>query len=131
MLVSLVLLGCHLAEAENPTEDASDTPFIEVGHEGDAVRGVRIGGKQGVLAGKDEQSAGIRVGGEKGVVIGTTPDAAGVRVGGEKGVLIGKDAKTRGIRVGGEKGIVIDSDKGITIGGKKLIGRARKAESSE
>lgn len=98
------------------TEAAAPAPEVE--------KGIHVGNDNGVHVGREGDDRGVAVGGEHGVLIGDQEDVNGVRVGGEKGVMVGKDDETKGVRVGGEKGVEV-GDKGLSIGGKTVIGKKK------
>lgn len=114
--------GGEPAPASASTSDPS-SPAFAVGHDRAGNRGVRVGGEHGVLVGDQAEVDGVRVGGDHGVMVGDDGTTQGVRVGGEKGVVVGQDANTQGVRVGGQKGVEVDVKKGVSIGGKKLLGK--------
>ncbi|MCB9674942.1 MAG: hypothetical protein H6737_07490 [Alphaproteobacteria bacterium] len=144
ILIPFLLTGCDLfagrsagtdptpVEVEAPEEGEVGATGARrggdpnmVGHDDAGNRGVRVGGGNGVLIGDQSEVDGVRVGGEYGVMAGDDGHTQGVRIGGDNGVVVGQDDSTQGVRVGGDKGVEVDMKKGVSIGGKKLIGKGK------
>lgn len=133
VFVPMVLVGCGILDSVDPVSDEPAAEAVVVPSASTEAgapdarenRGLRVGGENGVLVGDQAEVDGVRVGGEMGVMAGDDGNTQGVRIGGSNGVVVGQDANTQGVRVGGKKGVEVDVKKGISIGGKKLIGRGR------
>ncbi len=122
------LLGSDTEEETDEALTEEEAQAAEGAAPEKVQKGVHVGGENGVVVGRDGEEKGVEVGGENGVQIGKQDEVSGVRVGGEKGVMLGKDDQTTGVRIGNENGVVIDGKKGISIGGKKIIGKKEKGD---